>query len=62
MFQYNFNKWIIITEKEMPKSLQESINLWLINDLDFIVEELQECWIVFNSTKIKTEEKFNIIF
>lgn len=53
MFQYNFNKWIVITEKEMPKSLQEMIDLWLIQDFDFIVEELKECKIIFNSNKIK---------
>lgn len=53
MFQYNFNKWIVITEKEMPKYLQEMIDLWLIQDFDFIVEELKKCKILFNSNKIK---------
>ena len=51
MYQYNFNSWIIITEKEMPKSLKEMINLWLIQDEDFIIEELENCKIIFNSTK-----------
>ena len=42
MQQYNFNNKVIIFEKPIAKSLLESISLWLVIDIDFIIEQEQE--------------------